>query len=136
MPGTVPSSPYGGPPGYGPGPEPAYGMPGPGYQQAKPGSGLATASLVLGVASPFLVFVCFTGVITALLSIVFGCVALAKRAGKGRAIAGIVLSALSLVLFAVVAFWLWNVAQECAGLPAELADRCFESQFPWMNGGV
>ncbi|MEO3891598.1 DUF4190 domain-containing protein [Nonomuraea sp. B5E05] len=135
VPGTVPSSPYGGPPGYGPGPESPYGMPGAGYQQAKPGSGLATASLVLGVASPFLVFVCFTGVITAILSIVFGGVALAKRAGKGRAIAGIVLSVLSLILFAIVAIWLWNVAQECAGLPSDLADRCFESQFPWMGGG-
>ncbi|WP_433435302.1 hypothetical protein [Nonomuraea sp. CA-141351] len=132
VPGTVPSSPYGGPPGYGPPPAGApYGVP---YQQAQPGSGLATASLVLGVASPFLVFVCFTGVITAILSIVFGCVALAKRVGKGRAIAGIVISALSLVLFAIVAIWFWNVVQECAHLPGQLADRCFEQKFPWMSG--
>ncbi|MEQ4722366.1 hypothetical protein [Nonomuraea sp. B19D2] len=132
VPGTMPSSPYGGPPGYGPPPAGApYGAP---YQQAQPGSGLATASLVLGVASPFLVFVCFTGLITAILSIVFGCVALAKRAGKGRAIAGIVISALSLVLFAIVAIWFWNVVQECAQLPGQLADRCFEQKFPWMTG--
>ncbi|MFB9623264.1 DUF4190 domain-containing protein [Nonomuraea helvata] len=132
VPGTTPSSPYGGPPGYGPPPAGApYGAP---YQQAQPGSGLATASLVLGVASPFLVFVCFTGLITAILSIVFGCVALAKRAGKGRAIAGIVISAFSLVLFAIVAIWFWNVVQECAHLPGQLADRCFEQKFPWMSG--
>ncbi|MEV4018501.1 DUF4190 domain-containing protein [Nonomuraea angiospora] len=128
VPGTTPSSPYGGPPGYGP---PPYGVP---YQQAQPGSGLATASLVLGVASPFLVFVCFTGLITAILSIVFGCVALAKRAGKGRAIAGIVISALSLVLFAIVAIWFWNVVQECAHLPSPLVDKCVQDKFPWMSG--
>ncbi|MEV4477322.1 hypothetical protein [Nonomuraea sp. NPDC049504] len=142
IPGTTPSSPYGGPPGYPPPPPPGtpygpsggqYGQYGP-YQQPRPGSGLATASLVLGVASPFLVFVCFTGLITAILSIIFGCVALAKRVGKGRAIAGIVISALSLVLFAIVAIWFWNVVQECAQLPSPMADRCFESKFPWMSG--
>ncbi|MEV1004259.1 hypothetical protein [Nonomuraea sp. NPDC050202] len=166
VPGTSPSSPYGGPPGYPPPPPPGapygspagqygqygqpgqygqYGQPGqpgqPGqygpygqYEQSRPGSGLATASLVLGVASPFLVFVCFTGLITAILSIVFGWVALVKRAGKGRAIAGIVISVLSLILFAIVAIWFWNVVQECAHLPGQLADRCFEDKFPWMSG--
>ncbi|MFC5835761.1 DUF4190 domain-containing protein [Nonomuraea insulae] len=142
VPGTTPSSPYGGPPGYPPPAPPGspYGQYGPQYgdygpyQQPRPGSGLATASLVLGVASPFLVFVCFTGLITAILSIVFGCVALAKRVGKGRAVAGIVISALSLVLFAIVAIWFWNVVQECAHLPGQLADRCFQDRFPWMSG--
>src|SRR5690606_41289934 len=71
VPGTAPSSPYGGPPGYGGYPQ--------GWQAARPGSGLATASLVLGVASPFLVFVCLTGLITAVLSIVFGVVALVRK---------------------------------------------------------
>ncbi|MEU8251463.1 hypothetical protein [Nonomuraea sp. NPDC048916] len=126
--------PYGGPPGHGP---PAGGpgyVPGPyGYQPSKPGSGLATASLVLGVASPFLVFVCFTGLLTAILSIVFGAVALGKGVGKGRAITGIVVSVLALILFTVVAVWFYNVVQECAQLPGELADRCFENRFPWMK---
>ncbi|MEU8403209.1 hypothetical protein AB0C28_49220 [Nonomuraea sp. NPDC048892] len=137
VPGTTPSSPYGGPPGYPPPPGSPYGaQPSPygGYQQPPPGSGLATASLVLGVASPFLVFVCFTGLITAILSIVFGCVALVRQVGRGRAIAGIVISILSLILFAIVAIWFWNVVQECAHLDGQLADRCFESKFPWMNG--
>ncbi|MGP3964432.1 hypothetical protein ACTWPT_51575 [Nonomuraea sp. 3N208] len=137
VPGTTPSSPYGGPPGYGPPPSGApYGAPGPPYQpgqQDRTGQGLATAALVLGVASPFLVFVCFTGLITAILSIVFGCVALARRAGKGRAIAGIVISVLSLILFAIVALWFWNVVQQCAHLPSEQVDRCFEERFPWMS---
>ncbi|MDP4509597.1 DUF4190 domain-containing protein [Nonomuraea turcica] len=139
VPGTIPSSPYGGPPGYGPPPPGApYGHPGPPYpqpeQQDRTGQGLATAALVLGVASPFLVFVCFTGLITAILSIVFGCVALARHAGRGRAIAGIVISVLSLVLFSIVALWFWNVVQQCAYLPSDQVDRCFEERFPWMSG--
>ncbi|WP_231619038.1 DUF4190 domain-containing protein, partial [Nonomuraea sp. SBT364] len=146
VPGTSPSSPYGGAPGAGPG----YGAPAGGAAYTpppggagryppdwrppgQPGLGLATASLVLGVASPFLVFVCFIGVLTAILSIVFGCVALAKKVGKGRAIAGIVLSVLALLLFAGVAIWFWNVVQECAQLPGGLADRCFEARIPWMG---
>ncbi|WP_162794966.1 DUF4190 domain-containing protein, partial [Nonomuraea lactucae] len=142
VPGTSPSSPYGGPPGggpvsYGPGGTgyPPPGMPGP-YQQgpqARPGNGLATASLVLGVASPFLVFVCFTGLLTAILSIVFGCVALSKGVGRGRAIAGIVISVLALILFTIVAVWFWNVVQACGQLPSELADECFKRRFPWME---
>ncbi|MCF6468939.1 hypothetical protein FAF44_11150 [Nonomuraea sp. MG754425] len=141
VPGTTPSAPYGGPPGYPPPPGAPYGgQPSQyggqygQYQQPVPGSGLATASLVLGVASPFLVFVCFTGLITAILSIVFGWVALAKHAGRGRAIAGIVISVLSLILFTIVAIWFWNVVQECAHLPGQLADRCFQDRFPWMSG--
>ncbi|MBB6345445.1 hypothetical protein ACWGH8_08380 [Nonomuraea muscovyensis] len=154
VPGTTPSSPYGGPPGGGPtpyvpggpyggsGPYAPGGAYGTGYPpatpyqpgpQAKPGNGLATASLVLGVASPFLVFVCFTGLLTAILSIVFGAVALSKGVGKGRAVAGIVISVLALVLFAIVAVWFWNVVQECGGLPADLADQCFQRRFPWMR---
>ncbi|MFI6787343.1 hypothetical protein ACIBG4_08425 [Nonomuraea sp. NPDC050383] len=149
-PGTSPSSPYGGPPGggpYGPAPGPGgyqappsggYQAPPPGgyqgpYQQPRPGSGLATASLVLGVASPFLVFVCFVGVLTAILSIVFGGVALSRGVGKGRAIAGIVVSVLALILFTIVAMWFWNVVQDCGRLPGQLADQCFRSRFPWVG---
>jgi hypothetical protein len=135
VPGTSPSSPYGGPPGGG---GPPYGPP-PGYgpyqtgQPIKPGSGLATASLVLGVASPFLVFVCFTGLLTAILSIVFGSVALSRGVGKGRAITGIAISVVALIIFAIVAIWFWNVVQECGHLPGQLADKCFEDKFPWMR---
>ncbi|HUR08657.1 MAG TPA: DUF4190 domain-containing protein [Nonomuraea sp.] len=138
VPGTSPSSPYGGPPGGGGppyGPPPGGGAYGP-YQTGqhiKPGSGLATASLVLGVASPFLVFVCFTGLLTAILSIVFGSVALSRGVGKGRAITGIAVSVLALIIFAIVAIWFWNVVQECGHLPGQLADKCFEDKFPWMR---
>ncbi|MEW9549644.1 hypothetical protein [Nonomuraea sp. NPDC050783] len=139
VPGTTPSYPYGGPPGY---TLPPYAYPGAPQQYGgrpapdRTGDGLATAALVLGVASPFLVFVCFTGLITAILSIVFGCVALARRAGRGRAIAGIVISVLSLVLFAIVASWFWrNVVQECAHLPSPEADRCVQDHLSWTRGG-
>jgi hypothetical protein len=140
VPGTTPASPSGGPPGYGPPPPagPPYAQPGAPYPRPQPdraGNGLATAALVLGVASPFLVFICFTGLITAILSIVFGCVALAKGVGKGRAVAGIVISILSLVLFAIVALWFWNVVQDCADPSGRLSERCLEEKFPWTRGG-
>lgn len=149
MPGTSPSSPYGGPPGTGP----VYGAPGGGAAQppgryppaepgryppdwrppSRPGTGLATASLVLGVASPFLVFVCFIGLLTSILSIVFGIVALVKRVGKGRAITGIAFSVLAIIIFTVASIWFWNIVQECGRLPEGLADACFEERIPWLR---
>ncbi|MGN9788403.1 hypothetical protein ACTMTF_43815 [Nonomuraea sp. ZG12] len=151
MPGTSPSSPYGGPPGA----APVYGAPGggaaytpppgssvpyppgeqypPGWRASgQPGNGLATASLVLGVASPFLVFVCFVGLLTAILSIVFGIVAIVRRTGKGRAITGIAFSVLALIIFTALALWFWSVVQECGQLPSGLADRCLEARIPWL----
>ncbi|HLU73545.1 MAG TPA: DUF4190 domain-containing protein [Nonomuraea sp.] len=95
---------------------------------------MATASLVLGVASPFLVFVCFTGLLTAILSIVFGIIALVRRAGKGRAITGIAFSVLALLLLGAAVVWFYDIVQECGRLPQGLAERCFEERIPWMRG--
>ncbi|MCA2181104.1 DUF4190 domain-containing protein [Nonomuraea glycinis] len=150
VPGTSPSSPYGGPPGAGP----VYGAPGGGAAYppppgsagpsqyppdwrppGQPGNGLATASLVLGVASPFLVFVCFIGLLTAILSIVFGIVAIARQTGKGRAITGIAFSVLALIIFAALALWFYSVVQECGQLPNGLAERCLEQRIPWLATG-
>ncbi|MFD2348356.1 hypothetical protein ACFSTC_01545 [Nonomuraea ferruginea] len=89
---------------------------------------------MLGVASPFLVFVCFIGLLTAILSIVFGIMALVRRVGKGRAITGIAFSVLALLVFGAVSLWFWDIVQDCGRLPQGLADRCFEERIPWMRG--
>ena len=61
--------------------------------------GLAIASLVLGICSIVLMCCCCINVITAPISIVLGIVSLAThRGGKGMSIAGIILSALSILL--------------------------------------
>lgn len=61
--------------------------------------GFAIASLVLGICSIVLMCCCCTNVITAPISIVLGIISLAThRGGKGMSIAGIILSALSILL--------------------------------------
>jgi hypothetical protein len=117
--------PYGGPPyppqGY-PGGPAAYGTP-------RPGGGLATASLVLGIVSLFLLFLCGLGVITAIIGIILGIIAVVRNVNKGRAWAGIILSVLAIILAAVAIGWFYTNFSECMNLPTqELAQRCVESK--------
>ncbi len=89
---------YGPPPGYQQGPPPGYQQPPPGYgQPPKPGTnGFAIAALVLGIIGG------------AVLSVIFGLVALSQirrtgQSGRGMAIAGLVLSGVWLLAIAVAA---------------------------------
>jgi len=86
---------------------------------------------VLGVASPFLVFVCLTGLITAVLSIVFGVVALVRKVGKGQAITGIVFSVVALLLSAVLVAWGLQLYEACGHLPPGRVDQCVSERIPW-----
>ncbi|GAA3308408.1 hypothetical protein GCM10020219_009670 [Nonomuraea dietziae] len=108
---------------------------GPDWRPAQAGSGLATTSLVLGIASLFLLFVCFTGVLTAIVGLVLGLVAVSKGASKGRAWTGVALSALTLILAVGAAVWISNYFAECSGLPPRLSEACVESKIPWMDRG-
>ena len=68
---------------------------------ATPGNGLATASLVLGIIALVIVFIPVLGMLAWLcapIGLILGLVALSKPHGRGSAIAGIVCSALSLLI--------------------------------------
>jgi hypothetical protein len=108
--------PYGGPP--------PYGQPPP---KGRPSGGLGTAALVLGIVSLFLLLVCGLGVLTAIAGLVVGFIAVFKNSNKGRAIAGIVLSALTIIL-AVIGFgWFVSNFSECFNLPSQgEAQQCVE----------
>lgn len=70
-------------------------------QREEPKSGLAIASLVLGIIS-LILFCSFINIPLAILSIVFGAVALSRNTRKGMAIAGLVTSIISIVLLIIV----------------------------------
>ena len=71
------------------------------YTEPAPSQGFGVASLVLGIVSLVLFCTC-VNVLLAVIAIVFGIVQLAKpQAKKGMAIAGIITSAVSLVLFVI-----------------------------------
>lgn len=98
---------------YGPNP---YGSMPPSSQQGQPGrpvvggSGMATAALALGILALISSWTVFGGILLGLLAVILGFVALRKArrglgAGRGRAIAGIILGLLSMAIaIALVAF--------------------------------
>jgi hypothetical protein len=79
-------------------------MPAPGYAQQPPSNGLATASLVLGIIA---IPLCFM-VVPSILAVVFGVIGLNRskqsptQNGRGKAIAGLVLGSVALVLMILV----------------------------------
>lgn len=118
--------PYGTPPYGGP---PPYGQPPPGGWPAagRPRGGLGTAALVLGIVSIFLLLVCGLGVLTAIAGLVVGLMAVFKNSNKGRAIVGIVLSVLTLILAVIGFSWFVSNFQECFTLPTQAeAQHCVE----------
>ncbi len=79
------------------------------YHAQPPTHGLSIASLVLGIVSLPLVFLCCTGYITGTLSIVFGVIALgavrrgeASSTSRGLAWGGIVTSAVAMIGYAAI----------------------------------
>ena len=71
------------------------------YTEPAPSQGFGVASLVLGIVSLVLFCTC-VNVLLAVIAIIFGIVQLAKpQAKKGMAVAGIITSAVSLVLFVI-----------------------------------
>ncbi len=113
---------YGGPPGYGappgyPGPPPGYGArpgyPGPydpyqPYQdRSRETNGLAIGSLATSIAGIPLTIICWIGVLLSVVGVVLGAVALGQikrtnQQGRGLAIAGIVVGAVTTVLLVVI----------------------------------
>lgn len=113
-----PTGPYGGRPGD--------------WQPQTPGSGLAVASLVLGVAGLFLLVVCGLGVLLALVGLVLGIVAVAKKVKPGMAWAGIGLSVLTLLLAVFGMILFVNIFGDCFDLPSDMVQRCVEQK--WRGG--
>ncbi|NUT42427.1 MAG: DUF4190 domain-containing protein, partial [Thermoactinospora sp.] len=136
--GAPHSQPGGG--GYSPPPPPPGQYPGSPYQGGKPqdwqpqkpGAGLAVASLILGVASIFLLVVCGLGTLTAIVGLILGIVAVAKGVKPAMAWAGIGLSLLALILAVAGFVWFMNTFGPCFELMPDQVQRCMELKW---NGG-
>jgi len=72
-------------------------------QEPKPGAGMSVASMVLGIVSIVLCCFWYIGVICAVIGLVLGIVSIKKGpSGKGMAIAGIILSCITLLLVILI----------------------------------
>ncbi|MEV4253003.1 hypothetical protein AB0J52_07515 [Spirillospora sp. NPDC049652] len=114
----------------------------PGYQTRTPPSaperhGLATASLVLGLAGLPALLLCGIGLPVALVGLVLGVVAASRGTARGLAVAGIVCSAVTLVIGTVAIIWLLSKAAECADThryPDDFTRRqCIDREFPFAR---
>lgn len=88
QPTSYPQAPY---------PSAAYGE-----RPPSKGGGLGTAALVLGIVSIVLLLVCGLGLLVAVAGVIVGIIAIAKRSNKGRAVVGLILSILTLVIGAII----------------------------------
>lgn len=77
-------------------------------------SGLSVASLVLGILSAVTFFIAFLSLPMGILAIIFGAVSL-KKAGRGKAIAGIVTGAVGIVLTIASFFMIFVVLPSLQG---------------------
>nr|WP_157554217.1 hypothetical protein [Herbidospora sakaeratensis] len=105
--GQPPSqAPYGTPPAgspYQPTSYPQAPYPSAPYADKPPAKGgLGTAALVLGILAIVLLLVCGLGLLAAVAGVIVGVIAIAKRSNKGRAVVGLILSILTLVIGAII----------------------------------
>ncbi|MBE1531877.1 DUF4190 domain-containing protein [Actinomadura algeriensis] len=118
----------------------------PGYQTytppaPRPRSGLARSSLVLGIVGLVGLAVCLLGVVPAIVGLVLGAVSLARRdADRWPAVAGVICSAVAVVLGGVALYFLLSKAAECgdeARYPSADDRRyCVEQEFPFARSTI
>jgi membrane protein implicated in regulation of membrane protease activity len=99
--------------------------------------GLGIAALVLGIASLLTLALCGLGVLLALAGLVIGVIAIVQRNGRGMAVAGLLLSALTLVLAIGLAVWLYDRIAPCSDQTRyptrEARDQCLQKRVPFFK---
>jgi hypothetical protein len=108
------------------------------YESASPKRrGLAVASLVLGLAGIPTLAICGLGLVLGLTGLALGVMALFRGTERELAIAGVVASAVTLVLGATAIIWLVSQAAKCgdsgAYPDASSRSRCIEREFPFAR---
>lgn len=70
--------------------------------QAQGGNGMGVASMVLGIIALLSVWLWFVSIPLAVIALVLGIIARKNKAGRGMAIAGIITSAIAIVVSAII----------------------------------
>lgn len=99
--------------------------------------GLAVAALVLGIVAILTLPLCGLGTLVAIAGIIVGVIALSRQGGRGMAVTGIVLSAISLIVAIVGAALLFSRVAPCgdhARYPTKQdRDRCLQQRVPFFT---
>jgi hypothetical protein len=99
--------------------------------------GLGIAALVLGIAGLLTLWLCGLGTLPALAGIVVGVIAVVQRNGRGMAVAGLILSSVTLALAIAFAVWFYGRIAPCsdhARYPTKQArDECLQKRVPFFK---
>jgi hypothetical protein len=99
--------------------------------------GLGIATLVLGIAALLTLVLCGIGVILAIPGLILGIIAIVRRNGRGMAVAGVILSAVTIVIAIGLAVWFYGRVAPCADqtrYPTRQArDHCIEQRIPFLK---
>lgn len=102
-----------------------------------PRRGLGIAALVLGIAGLLTLPFCGIGLLLAIAGLIVGIIAVVRRNGRGMAIAGLILSAVTLAVAIGLAVWFYGRISPCADrtrYPTRQArDHCIQERIPFLK---
>lgn len=108
----------------------------PGYPPPRP-RGLGITALVLGIVAILTLVLCGLGGLVAIAGLIVGTIAVARNNGRGMAVAGIVLSAIALLVVIAGAVWFYSRVAPCsdrARYPTNAdRDRCLQHRVPFFR---
>jgi hypothetical protein len=113
----------------------------PGYKPytsaAPPRRGMGITALVLGILAVPTLVLCGMGLVLALAGLVVGGLAVSRKNGRAFAIAGITISALTIVIGGIGASWFLAHARECANTAkypdADSREHCVQHRFQFIK---
>ena len=110
-----------------------------GYAQMygqKPRTGMAITSLVLGIIAFLLAWFplgSYLAVLLALLSVIFGIIAIRRPAGKGMAVAGLILGGLALVISIIASIVYTKIGADLIEITQQCIDETGTDQGPALE---
>ncbi len=110
-----------------------------GYAQMygqKPRTGMAITSLVLGIIAFLLAWFpigSYLAVLLALLSVIFGIIAIRRPAGKGMAVAGLILGGLALVISIIASIVYTKIGADLIEITQQCIDETGTDQGPVLE---
>ncbi len=112
----------------------AYGSAGYPLQRRR---GLGVAALVLGIAAIVTLVLCGLGAVVAIFGLVVGIIAAVRDNGRGLAVTGITLSALTLVLALGAGIWFFTRVSPCTNqaryATKTARDQCLQNRVPFFK---
>jgi hypothetical protein len=108
-----------------------------GYPPPEQRRGLGITALILGIAAVITLLLCGLGAIIAVVGIIIGVIAVVQKNGRGMAVTGITLSAVTLVAAIGAGIWFFSRVSPCTDetkYPTKAErDHCLQERVPFFK---